>query len=60
MLRGFPQAPLGCLDHGLLLHGDGLVIHGHGVVVLLLVNVDGLGMAPDEVQTGLLATMLQS
>ena len=43
MLRGFPQASLGFVDQGLLLHGDGLGIHGLVVVVLLLVTVDGLG-----------------
>ena len=50
VLCGFPQASLGFGDQGLLLHDDGLVIHGLGLVVLLLVNVDGLGKAPDEVQ----------
>ena len=52
MLRGFPQAPHGCLDHGLLL--DVLVTHGLDMDVLLLVKRVGLDMTPDEVQTGLL------
>ena len=43
LLRGFPQAPRGCVDQGLLHDVDGLGKHGHYVVVLLLEYVVGYG-----------------